>query len=226
MTGVPEAVCGFTSYPFEVLYTAQCRMGDTAWWTTTADSIVMDDYNMWIAYAPGCGTFDFTYHVENGPCTIDSTFQITFYATPDPVISGPDTVYTCSSVEYTVTDATCNDMADMQFDWYVDGVFYGHGTSITVDWDQDANTMGLVHVYAGIIDLWDCSGSDNFDVYKMHPTVEGQIKYWNEYETFMPTPYAAQCGCDYPCDYFYLDTWQGTDTANLVNQGYIRVDIS
>ncbi len=227
MQGVPDAVCGFTSDPFEVFYTVACGMGDTAWWTTTADSIVMTGTNMWTAYAPTCGTYDFTYHVENGPCTADSTFQITFYATPEPEISGPDTVYTCSSVEYTVTDPGCNDMADMRFDWYVDGNFVGHGTSITVDWDQNANAMGLVHVWAGVIGLEDvCNGTDNFDVYKMHPTVEGQIKYWNEYETFMPTPFAAECGCDYPFDYFYLNTWQGADTANMVYQGYIIVEPS
>ncbi|MCF6341185.1 MAG: T9SS type A sorting domain-containing protein [Bacteroidales bacterium] len=225
---VPDKVCGFTSPEFLVGYTADCVTGsENATWTTNATSILPSgNTDGWIATVDTCGTYWFTYTVTNGYCTTDSTFEIEFYETPDPAIIGEDTVFTCSTVEYTVTDlGSCNPLDSLEFKWHVTGgVFAGGvltptGQTVSVDWDNIPGSGQLI-VEVNIKGLPECGSSDTLDIYKQFPTFEGQIKYWNSFETYMPTPFSTELYSSYPFDYFYVTLYrvglQGLDSITTV----------
>ena len=225
MSGVPGKVCGFISPEFIVNYYVSCSApGDTAIWTTNADSIrpgVTTD--SWIAYVDTCGEFWFIYTVTNGPCSIDSTIKITFFETPMPAINGPNTVYTCSTVDYIVADTSCNADSLITFDWTVTGgVFVSTGTitandttGVSVTWNQYYTGTGnkdTLTVKARITGLTGCEGDDTLFVAKLQPTLAGQVKYWNEFETYMPTPFPTDLYGTFPHDYFYVTLYRITLT--------------
>ena len=44
--------------------------------------------------------------------------------------------------------------------------------------------------------------------------LEGQVKYWNETETYMPTPFPTSIHATYPADYFYVALYDATVLTN------------
>ncbi len=211
---VADTVCGFTTSLY-ANYTAHCLNGDTAYMTGVGvDSITVDlASNAYTVYVDSCGPYDITYHVVNGPCSIDSTFTIVFFQTPEPTINGDTAVYTCSTTEYYPTDPGCNDPDGITYTWNVGGGIFSSGntvvtttgnTPVQVTWDNDYSLMGFVKVHADVSGVDNCGGDDSIAITKMMPTLEGQVKYWNSVETYMPTPYATNDYCTIPFDYFYV----------------------
>ncbi len=221
-----DTVCGFTT-SFYANYTAHCLNGDSAYMTGVGtDSITYDAAsNYYTVYVDSCGPYDITYHVVNGPCSVDSTFTIVFYETPNPTINGDTAVYTCSTTEYYPTDPGCNDPAGITYTWNVSGgIFAGGATIVTttgntpvqVTWDQDYNIGGQIAVHADVSGVTGCGGDDTVAITKMEPTLEGQVKYWNDVETYMPSPFSTDDYYTIPFDYFYVtlyrDNGQGMDS--------------
>ncbi len=216
MIDVPERVCGFVAPPFGASFTVSCDIDGNAAasWTASAGATIVEQQGLWVASVTDCGTYDFTYEVINGPCSIDSIISITFYADPEPSIIGPDTILACSTAEYCATDLSCNDDALMTFVWTVSGGVFSDGsttitsTCVDVDWDNDYNSLGSLLVFASI-DTLGCMEETQIDVVKLAPTIAGQVKYWNDTETYMPSPFPNECTCPYPEDYFYVTLFSG-----------------
>ncbi len=210
-----DTVCGFDTYA-TAFYNVNCGIGDTAVLSGTGPGIVTivydanassDNYSITV---DTCGDYTFLYHVTNGDCVTDSTFHIVFFQTPDPTIVGDDTVYTCSTVTYTVADPGCNDPNDIKYEWFVSGGSFAGGVTtpttpaVDVDWDQTTGG-GILVVHTSVDAVNGCDGWDTIEIEKIMPSLEGQVKYWNSVETYMPSPFATSqyCGCE-PFDYFYV----------------------
>lgn len=224
-TSYPATVCGFDSPEFMVYYTVDCSVGyDAAVWTTSSSHATIAagiSTDMWIASTDTCGTFEYYYTVTNGPCVAVDTFEITFYEIPDPSIIGPDTVFTCSTETYDVTDNTCNNFDDYTFSWTItEGLFANTGTQTTgrpVDVTFSKNTFtSMLIVHAELSGLDGCDDKDTLIIHKELPTLAGQVKYWNEFETYMPSPFATDDYYTIPFDYFYVILYRNetpVDTA-------------
>jgi hypothetical protein len=167
-----------------------------------------------------CGsyTISYTYTDEEG-CTKSCSFMITVYELPVPVIMGPEEVLACSEVDYIVEEnSVCNDPAQITYEWTVTGgVFVPGGTTtetgetVTVKWDHNT-APGTLSVIASVTDIITCTGFYELgDIIKTRPLIEGQVKYWNQFETYMPTPYHTQDYATYPHDYFYVELWNEND---------------
>jgi len=214
---IPDTICGYTSNEFYLSYTADC-MSPTNSGTFTAETgnaTITETgvgTNMWIA-ALGtgdvCGDYDFKYTVLNGVCTVDTTITITFFESPDLTVNTAGDVYTCSTVTYDVTNAACIVSGQViDYVWNVTGgtLSVTTGTTVDVTWDMDDATDGYIAV-TGTINGTDngvCDATDDLTVDKKRPTIEGQIKYWNAFETYMPTPFPTNLYGTYPEDYFYV----------------------
>lgn len=235
-----EKVCGFTT-DLVGDYSQDCSgtLGDPTFaWTYTgtgtatfspdntslSPSVTVDD----------CGEYTFTLTVTNitGCETVSSTTS-EFYETPDPVINGDDEVYACDSVTYTVTETTCNDPSEMTYSWSVTGgVFEGSvtqttGTSVVVIWDYDHTTDGTLNVTASVDPLLTACEVDAIElvVDKMQPTFEGQIRYWNSAETFMPTPFPTDNYSTYPQDYFYVTLYGGLTSQDSIETAIVEPNL-
>jgi hypothetical protein len=164
-----------------------------------------------------CGTYTFTWQVVNGPCTATESFTATFNETPNPSITGSLDVFACSDVTYTVTDGrTCTGGNTLSYDWEVTGGTYVSAgpTSITVTWSNSL-TAGTVSVTASIDGLPSCKASTNVSVTKKTPTLSGQVKYWNAFETYMPTPYPTDFYGTFPEDYFYVTLYKEDGSTDI-----------
>ncbi len=234
---VPEKVCGFVSEPFYVSFYATCMSTNTTSidWTPDAGAYIEAYINLpdttasdslWVATANECGTFNFIYTVENGPCSTSTIIPITFLGNPEPVIAGPTTVYTCSAEEYCIADFTCTS-DDMTFTWVVSGGSFVDATStavtsttvtstcVEVFWDNNSGDYELsVTAYSAALPL--CIGQDTIDILKQFPTLEGQVKYWNATETAMPTPFPTDFYGTFPEDYFYVTLYEYEDNGKAI----------
>ena len=213
-TYYPDTVCGFDTDEFYVYYSVDCSAGgDTAVWTTNSTHATITNgvsTDSWIASTDTCGTFEYYYTATNGLCSTVDTFQITFFETPDPTIVGEDTVYTCSTVSYDVIDNTCNDFNAYTFTWTItEGLFNGVttttvGNPVSATFGKNTYTSEIT-VHAELSGTGQvCDGYDTVTIQKQLPTLEGQVKYWNEFETYMPSPFATDDYYTVPFDYFYV----------------------
>jgi len=217
-----DSVCGFNSTIYASYSTGCYATGNGATMTSTNTNVDSIVYNApsgsYTAYVNTCGVYDFVYSVTNGPCSVDSTITLTFFETPDPRIVGSDTVYTCSTTNYTVEDTTCNTFASYTFYWSVSGGAFSNGltadtgTVVSVTWDNDYSVTGTLMVHSTIIGS--CQGYDTLSVVKLMPTLEGQVKYWNTFETYMPTPFPTNIYGTFPEDYFYVTLYKNGLTSS------------
>ncbi|NQU31856.1 MAG: T9SS type A sorting domain-containing protein [Bacteroidetes bacterium] len=219
-----DKVCGLTT-GLEGAFTTSCGMPDVLWTQSAGpgtSTFSASDSDMTDVTVTECGDYTFEYAVSQiSGCETVSSTTVTFYDTPDPEIVGSDEVYTCSTVTYTVNDlATCNDPNDITYSWTVTGgLFNGTvtqttGTSVSVTWDQYTTSGGLALVASvdPILSPACETTATPLTVTKVEPTFEGQIKYWNEFETYMPTPFPTNIGGTYPEDYFYVEFYDNSNT--------------
>ncbi|MBE0663273.1 MAG: T9SS type A sorting domain-containing protein [Bacteroidales bacterium] len=222
-----EEVCGFETN-VTICTTVDCEdpNGFVGTWTvmllgedvTDEVSIIslsaVQDCEEFAITVTECGEYDFTYTVGNGPCEGSTSFTIIFYEEPDPEIIVPDVLNLCAESTFTVQEnSTCYLTDDITYVWGINppgaGNFIGGntGTSVTIEW----NYLGPVTVYvtAYIGNLTNCTGYDEVTVDIVAPTFAGQVKYWNQFETFMPSPYPTIDYSTYPHDYFYVELWNG-----------------
>jgi K319-like protein len=235
-----DKVCGLTT-DLAGDYTNSC-FSPTVTWSQTAGpgtssftASGSDDTDVTVTE---CGEYTFEYEVSqmSGCATVSST-TITFFDIPDPVIVGNDEVYTCSTVTYTVNDlATCNDQDLITYSWTVTGGLFDAvtttttGTSVSITWDQytTSGTLALVASVDPILSPACETTATPLTVTKMQPTLEGQLKYWNEFETYMPTPFPTDFNGAYPQDYFYVEFYDGTDALrdSYISQPNLMVGAS
>jgi hypothetical protein len=161
--------------------------------------------------------------VNNGPCSATTTVNIEFFETPVPSISGASTVFSCSEETYTVTDGRVCQYGTPEYIWKVtagiftvNGLTTATGSSVDVQWDNTL-TAGTLTVTASVQGLPSCSATSQvFTVAKQAPTLAGQVKYWNQFETEMPTPFPTNFYGTYPHDYFYVTLYRkGTTLDSL-----------
>jgi hypothetical protein len=221
-----EEVCGFETTA-TICTTAECGddIGVGTWsvWLLGEDvtnevsiisqSVIDECENFSIAVLE-CGEYNFIYTVENGPCVSSTSFTITFYEEPDPEIIAPDELNLCAESTFTVVEnSDCYLVDDITYIWGINppaaGGFVGGntGTSVTIEWYQLGPATVYVTAYIG--ELTACTGYDEVDVEILAPTFAGQVKYWNQFETFMPSPYPTIEYSTYPHDYFYVELWNG-----------------
>ncbi len=225
-----DTVCGFDNAYVTAYYNVNCGINDSAVMTGTGPGSVTIVYDAnatsdnYAITVDTCGDYTFLYHVVNGDCVTDSTFHIVFFETPDPTIVGDDTVYTCSTTTYTVSDPGCNDPNGISYEWSVAGGVFASGVttpttpSVDIVWDQNGGPAEVI-VRTRVNAVNGCEGTDTLQIERIMPSLEGQVKYWNDVETYMPSPFATSqyCGCE-PFDYFYVIlSWDS-------GQGYIDLD--
>lgn len=212
----PSIVCGYNATVYAA-YTLSCSsLGtQTSDWTYTGPlgataTVTLNTGTLYDIVVSECGDYTFTYTVVNGPCTATESFTTTFNETPNPSITGSLDVFACSEVTYTVADnRTCTGGNTLSYSWEVTGGTYVSAgpTSITVTWSNSL-TAGTVSVTASIVGLPSCKASTNVSVTKKTPTLSGQVKYWNAFETYMPTPYPTDFYGTFPEDYFYVTLYK------------------
>ena len=219
----PDKVCGYTTSAITGSNSMSCGTPTVAWTTTsspagaatpTFGNGTTDNPTVTVTT---CGEYTFEYSVSNiTGCETTSSTTIIFYDPPSiTVAQGTPSgdVYTCSSVSYNVTNSACGSSL-WTYSWNVTGgTISGSsvGTGITVIWDQTSGTAaGNVSCTASTIGLSGCGDVDDLDVDLIEPTFQGQVKYWNEFETYMPTPFPTNFNGAYPQDYFYAELWDGS----------------
>jgi len=220
-SGIPTAVCGYSSGVFNLEYTVDCANSGTPsgiWSYTgpsgaTATITPVIGGGAWNITVTSCGTYTFKYTVTNGPCENYYEFDITFHETPVPTISGDLDVFACETVTYEALDGRTCDITSLTYLWEVwNGTINGSSTSSTVSvtWDDDITTQGSIKVVVTAAGVADCNGEDSTGTTEAYPTLEGQVKYWNQFETYMPTPFPTSINGTYPEDYFYVELYEGT----------------
>lgn len=183
------------------------------------------DCPVFLIEVPECGIYTFTYSVMNGPCMGATEFTITFYETPEPEIFGPDEVNICKESDYYLienSDCYLVDADAVTYTWSIDPEWAGDfkdgintGTEVTVLWNVTGPATIRVDAFIG--ELEDCSGFDEFEVDVVAPMLAGQVKYWNQFETYMPTPFPTQDYATYPHDYFYVTLgWGYMDDGEFI----------
>lgn len=224
-----EEVCGFETQAAMCAF-AECEYpgGLVGTWSVKLDGIeITTGYTitqapqslcLWDIEVEECGVYEFTYSVVNGPCSASTSFTVTFYQTPDPQIQGPDQATVCDEDTYTVLELSdCYLVDAITYTWSLDPAWAGNfvggntGTSVTIQW----NVIGsaTLKVVGQISDLEECYGEDEIEIEIAAPKFAGQVKYWNQFETYMPTPYPTKDYATYPHDYFYVELW------HVMNQG-------
>jgi hypothetical protein len=154
------------------------------------------------------GSYTFRYTWPNG--TIGSITN-KYYEPTKPIIVGDTAVTTCSETTYLALDGRTNTYGDVSYKWHLlnGGAIIGSDSSdkVTIQWNNIKGTDTLI-VNSSICSpcqcLIDCSGVDTIVVNRLLPKFAGQIKYWNQYETFMPSPFATDVNNTIPSDYFYV----------------------
>ncbi len=95
----------------------------------------------------------------------------------------------------------------MTYSWTIEGGTIlstsADNQEVTVKWDNLAGTATLT-ASAWYNILGTCSTTVDFEVEKKNPTFAGQVKYWNQDENYMPSPFATCDYCVEPHDYFYV----------------------
>lgn len=218
----PEKVCGYVT-DLEGFFDVSCANGGTP----TIEWSVSSGAPGTVSFTGGttvssttvevdeCGSYEFVFTATNSSgCSTVSKTTVTFYETPDPVILGDTIVYTCSTTDYVVDDlALCNVTQGnlVSYTWTVTGGLINGVTntitanSVSITWDDDYDVDGTINLAASIDGLQGCTAdATEVTVDKIIPTLEGQIKYWNAFETYMPTPYPTDLYGTFPEDYFYV----------------------
>jgi hypothetical protein len=168
-----------------------------------------------------CGTYTFKYKVINQVCNAEAILTIEFFETPAPVINGSSTVFACADETYTVTDTRTCTYGSVINTWAVTGGVFvpgglatATGNSVTVAWDNSV-TNGSLQVIGSYVGLSSCiTTTPSFVVTKAAPTLAGQVKYWNEFETYMPTPFPTNFYGTFPHDYFYATLYRQGSTLD------------
>jgi len=172
------------------------------------------DTTTFLVDTPGIYTLRYTWP--------DGTYVQTshyFYEPTKPIISGDTAVNTCTNETYVVSDGRSNTFGDVSYNWYVlsGGTIVGSDSSetVTVHWDNLTGSDTLVvnaHICAPCQCLASCAGWDTIVVTKTAPKFAGQVKYWNQYETYMPSPFATEQYYTTPFDYFYVTLYHVNGT--------------
>ena len=213
--GTDAGVCGLV-YTLTPSYTVACPHGTpTTSWSYLGPGTATFSNNT--VNVDTCGPYKFIFSVTNWQCETTDTVDIDFHEVPIPVIVGDTTVFVCGTNTYTVLElSNCNDLEDLEHFWYVEcGLFenddvYTEGDTVIVNW-KSASGPGLLHVWATIKGVEpECSGDTILNITKIPPTLAGQVKYWNEFETYMPTPFPTNLYGTFPHDYFYVTLYEGT----------------
>ncbi len=219
---IPEDVCGYVSEEFFLCYSVACDSGNTPVeeWSLVSGPGVATFYPgigtcMWYIEVTDCGDYEVNYKVTNGDCVKDTTFNIFFHEQPNVTIAGDTAVFACEEVEYVAEDNRTCSIEDLSYLWTVsgDGMIVGAADddTVTIQWDNSL-VQGWVKVEVWITALgqYVCDDEDSVAVTKESPTLAGQVKYWNEFETYMPTPFPTSINGTYPPDYFYISLYEGT----------------
>ena len=226
-SGQPDTVCGYESPEFYGTYDYFCDNGgtiDTSWTVVAVPPATGSGYVIDVGGGPAraggqkiivddCGEYDVTLTVVNGPCTADSTFRVMFHEIPDVTIDGDLDVYACETVTYEAIDNRVCDVTPLAYLWEVwNGTINGADdqSTVSVTWDNDITTPGSIKVTVSASGVDDCDDTDSKETTETNPTLEGQVKYWNQFETYMPTPFPTSINGTYPEDYFYVELYEGT----------------
>ncbi|MBE0637612.1 MAG: hypothetical protein IH598_03745 [Bacteroidales bacterium] len=173
--------------------------------------------------APTCGTYNVIYtYTDSEGCVLTCDFQILLIEAPKPVITGPYEVLLGSTATYSVVEnSICNNPSNITYNWSLSGggafVNGNTGTEISVIWDNTIGTNYL-SVTAELAGFESCTGyADDFQVTRVRPTLAGQVKYWNQSESTMPSPYVTEPGNPSPFDYFYVTLYK-TQPGNVITE--------
>ncbi|MCF6342634.1 MAG: T9SS type A sorting domain-containing protein, partial [Bacteroidales bacterium] len=126
-------------------------------------------------------------------------------------------VNTCEEATYIALDNRVYKDLELAHQWFVSsgGTILGSSTddTLTVQWgNMVGNDTVVVHAYHPF--NLDCEDWDTVIVSKTAPKLAGQVKYWNNVETPMPTPFPTEIYSSYPEDYFYLTLYR-VDTSSV-----------
>ena len=239
----PTQVCGYET-DYWVSYNASCELGTvTQTVTQTAgpgtstitlcDGPIMAPCTSSITVSQ-CGLYTFTYTVDNGPCTETIDFPISFYEIPTFDIVGTVSPTLCAENTFAVDDLRACEFGTVTYTWVITGGYIDDGGAVTVTttvgatetltvvWDQ--NVTGNMTVVGATIE--GCTWTDTFTVYPQMPTLAGQVKYWNNVETYMPTPFGTIENASYPHDYFYVTLYNGaTALETVLVEPYLTEDL-
>jgi len=227
---IPSDVCHYTTNDFYLWYTANCinsTIVDTIWTVTPPAGgitaiITYQGSGLWNIVVDWCGDWIFNFEVVNGSCSHDTTFTITFHEQPDPGISHDgtteitaDTVFACGTTDYIALDKRTCDITPLTHTWTVSGGLFANGMTTTtgsavkVTWGNTPGG-GALMLLSEITALPTCYEQTSISIEIELPTFAGQVKYWNEFETYMPTPFPTDINGTYPPDYFYVTLYEGT----------------
>ena len=166
-----------------------------------------------------CGVYTFTYTVSNNECVNSASFTVTFYDAPEPLIDGPDPAEFCKIADFSVTDLSdCLITGGVvSYSWwitpntagvFVDGVYTGE--NVSVEWMELGEVTIWVAAFIPDLPVQECYGIASFTLTVEAPIFAGQVKYWNQFETYMPSPFPTKDYATYPHDYFYVTLgWAG-----------------
>jgi hypothetical protein len=209
----PE-VCGYSSFA-NVSYEVFCPGdGEVEQFITpkggnpgTATVTYNESNDNWEIQVDWCGEYTFTYKVVNGLCDAEKEFSITFYEEPVFEIKGEEDPILCREYTYYIEDLRECDFGTVSYTWSVIGGYFTSSyvgvDEVTVIW----TTPSEASITATGVIYDECFGDDELFVSPQYPTLAGQVKYWNEFETFMPSPFPTQDYATYPHDYFYVELW-------------------
>jgi hypothetical protein len=230
-----DTICGVLHYNLNPSYSVICPLKvDTTWSSKDAEVSFIGNK----VVAEHCGTYEVVLTITNYPgCSASDTIYITFFDQPDIVFTKGDTaVYTCGTNTYIVDDISCNSSGfanlPTQIEWTVIGGIFSNGTTtatgtfVDVTWDKNGGPGKLkVMGHLSKDDKVLCWDTVSLVVNKQYPTFAGQVKYWNEAETYMPSPFATNDYCTTPYDYFYVNMLADTGSGKFdVNLGIKKVE--
>ncbi|MCF8229151.1 MAG: T9SS type A sorting domain-containing protein [Bacteroidales bacterium] len=224
-------VCGL-AYEMDPVYYIDCDSSyspTTAWSQDAGPGTLTFVPGTDSVYASDCGYYTLRYTVTNQLCTAYDTVVVGFHERPNPEIVGDTMTFACAEDLYVVLDnRTCTNITeDITYSWYTDGsgtIVSGQNTdSVRIEWNDQYGT-GWIIVWASIENLPDCGWEDSLMVVRQQPTLAGQVKYWNEWETYMPTPFTTDINGTTPPDYFYVTLYENTTDMFVIGDAYQRVE--
>jgi hypothetical protein len=160
-----------------------------------------------IVYTPSAaertaGSVELTYSTTDAaPCT-DVSDKMKVFILPLPVVSAPSDVTVCNMAS-AITLSTLPGASP------TGGTFYFAAAPVTT-FDPAAHTGVNTLIYS-YTDANGCTNTDDFTITVDEPgnaTLEGQVKYWNSVETYMPTPFPTDIYGTTPPDYFYVALYE------------------
>ena len=218
----PVTVCGYGPASVYASYDANCDAPvQSGTWSYTGPGTATITLNTGTQYnivVSTCGLYTFTFTAVNGPCTATASFNTEFIEKPVPTITGSLDVFACSTVTYSVNDGRSCGFGGLTHTWSVSGgVFVGGintGTSVSVIWGSTLGSASIGVTSAVSTDPT-CFDSKTETVTIKTPTLSGQVKYWNAFETYMPTPYPTNFYGTFPEDYFYVTLYKENGATDI-----------